>query len=186
MDKLGELFDTRQQQHYGRIPKVLIPENNLGHEAGRIENVFKMDRDVVCYRERPDRAGIRKGPGTGSMYVATFQRMLENNWISIHPDAFTTRRDCDLDEMLHMLREQMERFHLAGGKKFTGKGPRDEQDDLLIGLFMSVFWGLAYMTDKSQRDVRQRPVNTSPSKRAKHGPSDVEGVVVTPAAAVVR
>ena len=135
--------------------KIFIPENNLGNEATHMNSMIKRLSDVKTYWQKDDRPGISKTAAVSDNYQFLLYTKLQHNGIFFDMDCFTMSRKLSIEDLKFQLREQMERYHyefdaIRNKVHLTGKMGGGKQDDLLIALMMSVYWGRAASRSKGR------------------------------------
>lgn len=131
------------------VPRIFIPENNLGNEGYHLTSMIQSQPNVQVYREK-DKPGFRKKAGTADDYQFMLNLMMQHSRFRFHRNLFTTSRDKTPYSIQMLLREQMERFHfeVEEGKKTRVHGKAaGKNDDLLIALMQAIFVGRAVWND---------------------------------------
>jgi len=164
-DLLHRHFKRLQEnKHWKAARKIFIPENNLGLEASHLHTMVKRYNDVTTYWETPNKPGICKTHQKTIDYTFLLNSMLGDKTILLDRELFTISKEQSSDSISNLLREQIERFHWekkAAGDSFgkdrwaiTGKMGNDKQDDLLIAVFMALFFGRGITLDPSRIDAQ--------------------------------
>ena len=152
-----------ENKHWAAAQKIFIPENNLGLEASHLHTMVQQYNDVQTYWEKPTKPGICKTHQKTIDYQFLLNSMLCDRTVVIDKNCFTISKGQSQDGILALLREQMERYHWekkAATDNFgkdrwaiTGKMGGDKQDDLLITLFMSAFFGRGIVNDPRRLNI---------------------------------
>ncbi len=142
--------------------KIFIPENNLANEGSHMWHAIKDRSDVRCFWQKQDRPGVCKDRDTADEFQYIINVKLKNSALHFDREFFTTSTKHTAASIKGQLREQMERYHyeyesaktLHGKDRqtITGKGGTTDQDDLMIGYAMNVFW--PRMILKDPRNIR--------------------------------
>lgn len=147
-------------RHFGKITShhlfkqskiVFIPENNLGMEHHHLNTMVQdlCAEGVVTYWDGKN-PGLHKTEAVTRQYQILMAQALATNSIRFDCSLFTVTREKNVAAMRDLLQEQMCRFQWLVRKpandhgdprvKLTGK-IGNQQDDLLIGLFMVIYGG---------------------------------------------
>jgi len=146
-------------RHYARIQShnlfrqsrlVFIPENNLGMEHHHLNTMVADLEEVTTFWETDRNPGLHKTARVTREYQILMAQALASNSIRFDSSLFTVTREKTPAVMRDMLADQMARFHWLVIKpandagearvKLTGK-VGNQQDDLLIALFMVIYGG---------------------------------------------
>jgi hypothetical protein len=128
---------------------IFIPEDNLGMESSHMDAMVNDLDNVTTYWDGKH-PGLHKTERVTREYQILMAQALATNSIRFDRSLFTVTREKTVQSMRDMLQEQMCRFQWLVKKpnndygearvKLTGK-IGNQQDDLLIGLFMVLYGG---------------------------------------------
>lgn len=144
-------FARIQSHHMFRQSRlVFIPENCLGMEHHHLNTMIRDLEDVTTFWETDRNPGLNKTARVTREYQILMAQALATGSIRFDKSLFTVTREKTVKSMRDMLEEQMCRFQWVVKKaaddlgdprvKLTGK-IGNQQDDLLIGLFMVLYGG---------------------------------------------
>jgi len=137
--------DVRQMviEHIGQVRAqkwcehseiVILPENNLGHEASHIQYFTKTLYRVRTYYERPGRVGVGTTQRRKALYVQNLQAVLSLGQIGLAPHIGE-----ETEELGTQLRQFSRTFRKTGTCSYSGKDSGN--DDTVMALMIAVHWG---------------------------------------------
>jgi len=112
---------------------VLLPENNLGHEASHIEYHAKNLYRVRTFYEHPGHVGVGTTQRRKAMYVQNLQAVLSLGQIALAPHIGE-----ETEEVGTQLRQFTRQFRKTGSCSYSGKDSGN--DDTVMALMIAVHW----------------------------------------------